>query len=49
MDIVGKLTPQQISETFTDEFTQDPLRHRSNEFTFLPRFLPAHPHDARTS
>ncbi|MFE7594477.1 DAPG hydrolase family protein [Kitasatospora sp. NPDC057512] len=41
VDLVGKLTPQQIAETFTDEFGREVLRHCYNEFTFLARFLPS--------
>ncbi|MFE6868603.1 DAPG hydrolase family protein [Kitasatospora sp. NPDC057692] len=39
--LVGKLTPQQMAETFTDEFGREVLRHCYNEFTFLSRFLPS--------
>lgn len=41
VDLVGKLTPEQMAETFTDEFARSLLRHCYNEFTFLSRFLPS--------
>ncbi|MDA3643096.1 hypothetical protein LZ318_19510 [Saccharopolyspora indica] len=40
VDLAETSTPDQLRETFTDEFAQEMLRHCYNEMTFLSRFLP---------